>query len=393
MRNSFCFLVLVLILSLILVGFAAKAQEPDPIVTWQMLVNQARLDEGLAPYGLSSLLSASAQRHAGDMATNQASSHIGSDGSMPKQRIREAGYAAWTQDDGELIVGENFWIGRSTIEDALAFFLNDPPQRENVLSPIYREIGIGVATDADGRDYYVLDFGVRPNVLPIFINDGAASTDAPQVAIRLTNEDVRPEGQGANFMGLAIEIRISNEPSFDNLPWQPWEPLIPWTLADTPGEHAVYIQFRDAAGRTAAAVDTIVLGEGAVAAPTSVPPSPTSEPTAIPVPPSAVPEPTITAIPEPAATPMSVVTSVPEPPPATESPPAPQISTAVPSPLTITPFPTWTPLPTPTPQQDDTPSPLPPWLASLVRLALPSLVALQGIAIILGIYLILRRGR
>lgn len=383
MRNSLC--VLVLAVSLVLVSFPVKAQESDPIASWQTLVNEARLDEGLAPYGFSTLLTASAQRHADDLATNQTSSHVGSDSSMPRQRIAEAGYAAWTQDNGELIAGENFWVGRSTIEDAMAFFLDDPPQRANIFSATYREFGIGVATDSDGGNYYVLDFGVRPNVLPVFINDGATNADAPQVAIRLTNEESRPGGEGAIFMGQAIEIRISNDPSFDDLPWQAWSPLVPWTMPDVPGEHTVYVQFRDAAGRTAASADTIVLGEGVVVAPTPIPPSPTPEPTATLIPPSPTPDIAATLAP--------TITSAPEPPPTTEPSPTPYIPGSSSPASIVTPFPTWTPLPTPTPQQDDAPTSLPPWLATLERLALPSLAAMQGVVIILGIYLILRRGR
>ncbi|MEA3341228.1 MAG: CAP domain-containing protein, partial [Chloroflexota bacterium] len=186
--------------TLILISAPVTAQEPDPVVTWQILVNQARLDEGLAPYGFSSLLTAAAQRHADDLAAHEIWSHTGSDGSTPKQRIAEAGYAAWTWNNGELIAGENFWTGYGEIDDAMTFFLDDPPHRDNLLSTTYREIGVGVATDDAGRNYYVLDFGARPNVLPIFINDGAASTGDPQIALRLTNEEARPGGEGTAFM-------------------------------------------------------------------------------------------------------------------------------------------------------------------------------------------------
>ncbi len=380
---------IIVIACLVVVSFPASAQEPDPLVTWQVLVNQARLDEGLPPYGFSRLLTDAAQRHADDLATHQIWSHTGSDGSTSRQRVAEAGYAAWTWNSGELIVGENFWTGFGTTADAMDFFLEDPPHRENILSTTHREMGIGVATDTEGRNYYVLDFGARPNVLPIFVNDGAASTDQPQVAVRLTNEDARPGGQGATFMGQAIEIRINNQPDFNNLPWERWEPLVPWTLPDIPGENTVYVQFRDAAGRTAASADTIFLGEGTPATSTPVPPTPTPEPTATPIPPSPTPEPSAT--PEPAATLEPTAPAIPEPtgvltptiaptplPPPTAAPTFTPQSPAAPI---TTPFPTWTPLPTEMPQQisdPDTP--------------LGLLVALQGLALILGIYLALHRG-
>ncbi|MCP4538746.1 MAG: CAP domain-containing protein [Chloroflexi bacterium] len=373
-----CALILV---NFILASFPAQAQEPDPIVIWQTLINEARLDKGLDPFDFSTLLTISAQRHADDMVANQVSSYVGADGSMPRQRIAEAGYAAWTQDNGELIAGENFWIGDGTIEDAMAFFLEDPPQRANVLSTTYREIGIGAATGADGHNYHVLDFGVRPNVLPIFINDGATNADVPQVAIRLSNEEARPDGEGMIFMGKAIEIRVNNEPNFENLPWQSWEKLIPWTFPDAPGQYTVYVQFRDAAGRTAASADTIVLGEGVISAPTAIPPIPTQEPSATPIP-VAPPSESVT-MPVPAA---------PEPPPTPEPSPTPYVVNSVPAAQDNVPFPTWTPLPIPTPEEDSAPSSLPPWLASLQKIALPLLVVMQGVVILMGIYLVLRRG-
>ncbi len=389
MRNSLRVLTVVLVAVVSLASLPASAQESDPVATWQALVNQARLDEGLPPYGFSSLLAAAAQRHADDLAAHQIWSHTGSDGSTARQRIAEAGYAAWTWNGGELIAGENFWTGYGTIEDALAFFLEDPPHRDNILSTTYREIGVGVAADAEGRHYYVLDFSVRPNVLPIFINDGAASADNPQVAIRLTNEEARPGGQGAIFMGQAIEIRISNEPSFDDLPWQPWEPLVPWALPDTPGEHTVYVQFRDAAGRTAASADTIVLGEGTFVAPTAAPPSPTSEPTATPVPPAPTAEPPVPPTAEPPVSPTAeptvtltpTVAPIPEPSPTTEPTPPSYAPGPSPSIPIITPFPTWTPLPTAVIREEREPD------APLSLLA-----ALQGVVVLLGLYLVLRRG-
>ncbi len=386
---------LILVASLILTTFPVSAQEPDPVVTWQVRVNQARQDEGLAPYGFSSLLASAAQRHADDLAAHEIWSHTGSDGSTPRQRIAEAGYAAWTWNNGELIAGENFWTGYGTIGDAMVFFLEDPPHRDNLLSTTYREVGIGVATDAAGRNYYVLDFGARPNVLPIFVNDGAASTDNLQIAIRLTNEEARPGGEGAAYMGQAIEIRISNTSEFDDLPWQPWGALVPWTLPETPGEHVVYVQFRDAASRTAASADAIFLGEGTPPTPTSVPPSPTPEPTATSIPPSPTPEPTAT--PATPASPTPTTTITPEPTPTVEPPPTPTLQQAQdtaqlpsptpPSPATLalaldTPFPTWTPLPTPVPRESSGPG-----------ISLGMLAMLQGAAIILGIYLALRRSK
>jgi uncharacterized protein YkwD len=365
-------------------------QQANLAVEWQVVVNQARGAEGLPPYGHSALLSQAAQRHADDLASNQLASHTGSDGSTSKQRIAESGYAAWTWSGGELITGENFWTGFGTVGDAMAFFAGDPPHRKNLLNSAHREMGIGVAQDVDGRNYYVLDFGARPNVLPVFINDGAATTENPQVAIRLTNEDARPDGDGSISMGQAIEVRIANGSELGDAPWQPWEPLIPWSLGLEEGEQMVIVEFRDAAGRTAASTDSIVLGPQEVVTATAESPIATPEPTETPVPPSPTPQPsntpsptarpTDTPTPEPTSSPTPEPTAgtftVPEP--ATTSPESPQ---AKPHTATPTPFPTWTPVPTSTSGSE---------AGHFSPIGL--LVALQGVAAALGIGVSLRRG-
>jgi uncharacterized protein YkwD len=334
------------------------AQAPDLAAELLARVNQLRLDEGLPPLRSFSLLDDSAQRHAEDLAAHGLSSTTGSNGSTPGHRIAAAGYTAWQSDDGAPVVGENVWVGIGSIDDAIAYFLGDAVSRRNLFSTAFREIGVGVAAGPDGRDYYVLDFGARPNVLPIFINFGDLNTENPQVAIRLTNEEVRAGGEGSVFMGRAIEIRISNSPEWEDVAWQPWEELVAWTLAGVPGENTVYVQFRDGAGRTAASGDSIWFGE---TPPTAVPPtqrpSVAETPSAEPFDEEASAEPAVTLI-APAGTRIAVE---------------------------ITPFPTWTPLPPEEVPEEVVSQPDQP------TYPFGLLFGLQGLAIVLGIYAALRR--
>lgn len=379
MRKSLCIYVLALCLAL--VSFPISAQEPDLVAGWLARVNQVRLDAALAPYESSGLLAAAAQRHADDVAAHGFASgddpHLGSDGTHEQERVAQAGYVAWTWNSGGTIVDENMST-HDTIDAGMDFFLGSEAHRNNILSSRYREIGIGVATDGAGGYYHVLVFGVRPNVFPIFINDGAATTDDPNVAIHLTNEEARPDGEGTDKMGQAIEVRISDDRDWDDQPWQPWSSYVPWTLPETSGEHAVYVQFRDAAGRTTESADTIILeGEGPVE-PTPVPPTFTPEPTATAIPPTNTPEPTAT--PEPTLVPEPTVTATSAPSPV----PSPTLFVPTPSPQLGGPtsFPTWTPLPTLVPPQSSESQP--PFCL---------LGALQGVVVLFGLYLILRRGR
>jgi uncharacterized protein YkwD len=382
MRKSLC--AYVLALCLVLVSFPISAQEPDLVAQWLIRVNQVRLDNSLAPYKSSDLLAAAAQRHADDVLangfTNPGDVHQGSDGTHEQERVADTGYVAWTWTGGAPIVDENMWSGQGTIDDAMTFFLGSPAHRNNILSPRYREIGIGIATNGAGTFYYVLVFGVRPNLLPIFINDGAATTDDPNVAIHLTNEEARPDGEGTDNMGQAIEVRISDDLDWDDQPWQPWDHYISWTLPETSGEHTIYVQFRDAAGRTTESVDKIILEGAGPVEPTPVPPTDTPEPTATPEP-TSTPEPTATS--EPTITPEPTVTFTVEPSPTA----ALTVTPYVPSPSPQagpSPFPTWTPLPTSVPlsaQSNDSKPPL------------CLLGVLQGVVVLFGLYLILRRGR
>lgn len=359
---------MLLLIVLLAAGTTRAQEEDDRVAQLLALVNAARLSEGLPPYALSEELTASVQRHADDLVANDLSSYVGSDGSTAPQRIAEAGYAAWA--DGAM-VGEIFWIGTGSAEAAFEWFMSDPPHRANILSTIYREIGAAVAQDGAGQFYHVLDFGARPNVIPIFINDGDETTDSPQVAVRLSNEGAFPQGQGTMFMGQAIEIRIGDAQTFEDESWQAWEELVPWSLADEPGEQAVYVQFRDAAGRTTTSVDTIALLPGAG---TSVPP---------------------TRIPAPATEPAAGASAEPASSPTPSGVPGVEVS---PAPLpTVTPRPTATPVPvaaiTPTPFLTWTP--LPPAAGPTPRTGSDALVgalcALQVLAVLMGLYLALRR--
>jgi hypothetical protein len=303
--------------------------------------------------------------------------HEGTDGSGYQQRIREARYGAW--NDG-LMVNEVLWAGLGTAEDALVWFRRrssgDGAVQSDweILTDIrYREAGVGYAED-DGVRYFVVVVGSRPGVLPVFINDGVEATESPLIALRLTNEEAVALGDGASI-GRAIEIRLSNRPDFEGVSWQPWEPLLPWQLSnEVPGEYAVYVEFRDGAGRTAIAEDIIRL-----VAPGESPPTPTpfydelepvpQAPTAEPPEGEELPTPTLPEVALPGGEELPLT-----PLPSTPMPEASEGTPVV--------FPTWTPLPTDLPVASETNGP--DW-------SLLSVLLLQGVAAFLGLAAFLRR--
>lgn len=353
-------LALALLFALPLLGGLPKlaALQDSPAAEFYQLVNRTRLSVGLAPFGASTLLTQAAQRHADDIAKRGVATHEGADGSDYRRRIREAGYRAW--NDG-LLVDEAVWLGLGRPTDALNWFYGQPQEWARFTDARYREIGVGYAEDGQGVHYLVITFGARPGVLPIFINDGASVTDSPVVAVRLTNENAEPMGEGS-WIGKAIEVQLSDTPNFDGVPWQPWEPLLPWELTSAePGDYSVYVQFRDGANRTAIAEATIRL-----VAPGEAPPTPTPwAGIVLPTPES------------PAAEPGTPVEAQPTPEAGIRFTPVPTLS-----PEELEPLSTWTPLADLEPQDTEAKPASWPIIAGFL---------LQGIALFLGAAAFLRR--
>ena len=169
-------------------------------------------------------------------------------------------------------------------------WMESAPHRANILHQLYREMGIGVAPNSSDTFVYVIDFGAQPNVLPIFINDGATETKSLDVKITLTSEEVTPNGDGDNI-GRPVQMMISNASELAGAQWQPFAPTINWTLAPNGGTKTVYVKYRDAKGRTATASASIVFGTATTPTltptritPTLTPPRVTPRPSAITLP-------------------------------------------------------------------------------------------------------------
>ncbi|MFF8195730.1 CAP domain-containing protein [Streptomyces bobili] len=113
------------------------------------LVNSERAKAGCSPVTLNAKLSQAAQAHSADMASHNAMSHTGSDGSDPGQRITRAGYL-WST------YGENVAYGYSTPEQVMAGWMASAGHKRNILDCGFKEIGVGVAQPGN---YWTQDFG------------------------------------------------------------------------------------------------------------------------------------------------------------------------------------------------------------------------------------------
>ena len=377
----------------------ARAQDPSSDLL--ALINDTRLAQGLYPYVASSELSAAAQRHSDDMAATGQVNHTGSDGSSETQRIMEAGYGVYEFGP---VVGENIYGGLGAADVAFDVWLNTPGDRTNLLHQEYREVGVGVSSSG-GQSFWTVTFGAQPNVLPVLVNNGAGSVDTITVTLTLLPENAVPDGRGT-AIGQPTEYRASTSSEFSGAEWEPWAERVTFILDETPGQQTVNVQLRDAAGRTAISWTAVTLAAQEVTT-TPAEPEETETPTTATATETVTPTlaatgtPTVTATvtatatrtPRPTRTarPSATATTAPTSPP-TATPPLSAAPTRTPAPTATIPPPTMTstpPAPTLRPApvvEEDESEPV----ALALRLA-PWALGLQVVALILGLYLALRR--
>ena len=131
-------------------------------------VNALRTGHGLARLRLSPALTAAANAHSSEMARLGYFSHNSANGASFSSRVGRfypmRGFHSWS-------VGENLLWGAPDIGALRAFqlWLNSAPHRANLLSPRWREIGIGATHSTSAPGMYggrpttvvTADFGAR----------------------------------------------------------------------------------------------------------------------------------------------------------------------------------------------------------------------------------------
>lgn len=111
-------------------------------------INAYRRQAGLSAVTPSKTLSKIAQAHACDMKQMGKYSHVGSNGSDLKQRLKAGGYRFRT-------AVENVGQFQATT-GAAQWWYGSRGHRANLLSPGIREAGLGVALGADRKYYWVM---------------------------------------------------------------------------------------------------------------------------------------------------------------------------------------------------------------------------------------------
>lgn len=217
------------------------------------LVNEERISRGFHPLRLNTDLRDAARAHNQDMITNNFFDHQGSDGSLPWDRACDQGFTPYGLN---CYVGENIAGGQSSPASVFNSWMTSQGHRENMLNPVYREIGVGHTTGGIYNHYWSMDLGAQPGVLPVFVNNDEDETSSRQVTVTLTKEEVSSMGS----IGPITGVKISDDPSFAGAIWQPWSQTVPFTLSSGNGTKTVYVRFTDGSTQVTSS-DTITLNE------------------------------------------------------------------------------------------------------------------------------------
>lgn len=218
------------------------------------LTNLKRREHGLPPLRWNKQLQDAARWFATN-ATERAGPYCGHEDSLgrnPGARFTYFGYQnshAW---------GENVVCGMTRPESAVNGWMNSAGHRQNILHPLYREIGVGyIQNSTTNRGYISQEFSYDPNYAPVIIENEALSVTSPTVNLYIYDP---ASGNGLEALGAAVDMMIANQPDFADAVWEPYSTEKQWTLAAGEGWRSVYVKVRDAQGRISSVMDSIYLG-------------------------------------------------------------------------------------------------------------------------------------
>lgn len=159
------------------------------------IINDYRAQNGLPPYQENSILMQIAQGQADYLASLGQSSdvHAGPGGSRPRDRAFAAGYGGGAQfflsEIGKYGMGE-------TAQSAVNWWKQSPDHNPTMIASTYVEMGCGVATDGNGRYYFICNTGYI--VGGTYVQSTASSSGAQQAAapvmIPVIRADPKPDG-------------------------------------------------------------------------------------------------------------------------------------------------------------------------------------------------------
>jgi len=171
------------------------------------LTNDERAQNGAGALTENTQLDAAALAKAKDMALNGYFAHVGPDGKTPWEWITGAGYQY-------SYAGENLAVRFVDSQDVVNAWMASPTHRENIVKPVYTQIGVGVAEglyDGQPATYVVQYFGTP-------LGAAAAAAPAPAVAALPAPAPVAaaspaPQVEGASVSASAPAVPVAPAPA------------------------------------------------------------------------------------------------------------------------------------------------------------------------------------
>jgi uncharacterized protein YkwD len=114
------------------------------------LINRERAKTGLGELLWDDRLADLARRYSEKMAHDRVFEHIDSDGNDVVARARQSNIRGWSK------IGENLFMCDPTDDFtglSVRGWMKSPTHRENILDPVWRDTGIGIAVASDGQIY------------------------------------------------------------------------------------------------------------------------------------------------------------------------------------------------------------------------------------------------
>jgi LysM repeat protein len=224
MNKRFRYLIpTILILALLLGGLPARAQAGDAY-SLIAAVNQLRAANGLPALQVNSILMSVVQAHTDYQAAIGEVTHIGADGSHPRDRAAAAGYGGGSY----FFISENIGGGTNlSVAEVIVWWQGDDLHLNTMLGASYAEIGAGVAVAGDFV-YYTIDtaYVSGGSYVPLAAS-GATAVPIYYVAIATPNPDgsvVHIVLSGQTLIGIAqaygvpvSEIKALNYLSSDEI--------------------------------------------------------------------------------------------------------------------------------------------------------------------------------
>ncbi len=132
-------------------------------------LNQDRLKNGLPPLVENRQLQSAALAKAHDILARHYFAHTSPSGLQPWDFIKQAGLAY-------LFAGENLAINNTNTDELERDFLKSPSHRENLLSPLFSEVGIAVVSNKSNGQNAVVTVQMFGSPLPkLAINPAPAN--------------------------------------------------------------------------------------------------------------------------------------------------------------------------------------------------------------------------